>query len=71
MKLDVRLGVPVQYQNDLDLHTIRQCFPYGTVHIQCPSTGGGLLASSGTVITEMGDTNDDMIIVCVAVTVGY
>ena len=71
MKLDVLLGVPKQYQNDLDLNAIRQCFPYGKVHIQCPSDGGGLLASSGKVIAEMGDMNDDMIIVCVAVTVGY
>lgn len=71
MKLDVLLGVPKQYQKNLDLKAIRQCFPYGKVHIQCPSDGGGLVASSGKVIAEMGDTNDDMIIVCVAVTVGY
>jgi uncharacterized protein (TIGR02058 family) len=70
MKLDVLLAVPARYQMDLDFHAIRQCFPYGTVRIQL-SKDGGMIASNGKMITEMGDTNDDMIIVCVAVTVGY
>ena len=69
LKLDVLLGVPHQYQHNLDLAPIRACFPYGTVHIQCNT--GGLVAASGKIIAEMGDTNEDMIIVCAAVTVGY
>ena len=69
LKLDVLLGVPHPYTNHLDLAPIRACFPYGTVHIQCNT--GGLVAASGTIIAEMGDTNEDMIIVCAAVTVGY
>jgi uncharacterized protein (TIGR02058 family) len=40
MKLDVLLGVPAKYQYDLNFDTIRQCFPYGNVHIQCPPDGG-------------------------------
>ena len=69
LKLDVLLGVPHPYQHNLDLVPIRACFPYGTVHIQCNT--GGLVAASGKIIAEMGDTNEDMIIVCAAVTVGY
>jgi uncharacterized protein (TIGR02058 family) len=30
-----------------------------------------MIASNGKVIQEMGDKNEDMIVVCVAVTVGY
>lgn len=69
MKLDVLLAIPSQYQNDIDLNIIRQSFPYGQVHFQIQN--GGMIASNGKPIKEMGDTNDDMIIVCVAVTVGY
>lgn len=32
---------------------------------------GGMVASSGIAIQEMGDTNDDMVIVVASVTVGY
>ena len=69
MKLDVLLAVPEIYQADLDLDAVRKCFPYGQVHIQIQS--GGMIASSGIVIEKMGDKNDDMVVVCVAVTVGY
>jgi uncharacterized protein (TIGR02058 family) len=30
-----------------------------------------MVATSGLAIPEMGDTNEDMVVVCVAVTVGY
>jgi uncharacterized protein (TIGR02058 family) len=69
MKLDVLLAVPPQYQNDLDLEAIRKCFPYGQVRIQIQT--GGMVASSGKIIESLGDRNDDMVVVCVAVTVGY
>ena len=32
---------------------------------------GGLLAKSGIAIAEMGDTNDDFVIVVASITVGY
>jgi uncharacterized protein (TIGR02058 family) len=32
---------------------------------------GGMVATHGLVIAEMGDKNEDMVVVCVAVTVGY
>ena len=69
MKLDVLLAVPPQYQEDLDLDQVRNCFPYGQVNIQIQD--GGMVATSGKLIVEMGDKNEDMVVVCVAVTVGY
>ena len=77
MKLDVLLAVPQQYQEDLDLEAVRQAFPYGGVRIQIQD--GGMVASNGLAIAEMGDRDitskrrkgTDMVVVCVAVTVGY
>ena len=69
MKLDVLLAVPAIYQPGLDLDAVRKCFPYGKVNIQIQD--GGMIATSGKMIEEMGDKNEDMVVVCVAVTVGY
>lgn len=69
MKLDVLLAVPEAYSADLDLEVIRKCFPYGKVNFQLQS--GGMIAQSGKAIASMGDKNEDMIVVCTAVTVGY
>jgi uncharacterized protein (TIGR02058 family) len=69
MKLDVLLAVPAIYQADLDVNAVRQCFPYGKVNVQIQD--GGMVASHGKIIPEMGDKNEDMVVVCVAVTVGY
>ena len=69
IKLDVLLAVPKIYQAALDINAVRECFPFGTINIQIQD--GGMIASSGKVLAEMGDKNDDMIVVCVAVTVGY
>ena len=69
MKLDVLLAVPGKYQSGLDLDTVRKCFPYGKVNIQIQD--GGMVTAHGKMIAEMGDKNEDMVVVCVAVTVGY
>ena len=69
MKLDVLLAVPAIYQPGLDLDAVRNCFPYGKVNIQIQA--GGMVATSGLMIEAMGDKNEDMVVVCVAVTVGY
>jgi uncharacterized protein (TIGR02058 family) len=69
MKLDVLLAVPEKYQDDLDLEPVRNCFPYGQVRFQIQN--GGMVAANGKAIASLGDTNEDMVIVCVAVTVGY
>ena len=69
MKLDVLLAVPESYQDGLDLDIVRKAFPYGSAKFQIQN--GGMIASNGKIIEAMGDINEDMIIVCVAVTVGY
>jgi uncharacterized protein (TIGR02058 family) len=69
MKLDVLLAVPPLYQAGLDLDAVRQCFPYGRIRVQIQD--GGMIARNGKVIVEMGDVNEDMIVVCAAITVGY
>ena len=69
MKLDVLLAVPSKYQLDLDIAAVKKCFPYGQVRVQIQD--GGMIAASGKMIAEMGDKNEDMVVVCVAVTVGY
>lgn len=69
MKLDVLLAVPPRYQSDLDLDVVRKAFPYGIVKFRVQD--GGMVASNGKVIESLGDINEDMVVVCVAVTVGY
>lgn len=69
MKLDVTLAVPSKYQDDLDLETVRACFPYGTARFQIQN--GGMVATNGKVIESLGDKNEDMVVVCCAVSVGY
>ena len=69
MKLDVILAIPAKYQDDLDLEVVRKCFPYGTVRFQIQD--GGMVATNGLLIESMGDKNEDMVVVCCAVSVGY
>ena len=69
LKLEVLLAVPKQYQETLDLEQVRQVFPYGTVVFEIQD--GGMVAPSGIAIDELGDKNEDMIVVCCSVTVGY
>lgn len=69
MKLDVLVAVPPQYQEMLDVSAVKKCFPYGQVRVQIQD--GGMVANHGKMIESLGDKNNDMVIVCVAVTVGY
>ena len=69
MKLDVLLAVPSKYQDDLDERAVAEVFPYGKVNIQIQD--GGMVAPSGIAIDELGDTSQDMVVVCCSVTVGY
>ena len=48
---------------------MKKVFPYGEVKFVIQE--GGLIAPSGRVIESLGDKNDDMLIVCAAVQVGY
>jgi uncharacterized protein (TIGR02058 family) len=69
LKLDVLLAVPPKYKDSLDLSQVQEVFPYGSIRFQV--TDGGMIAPSGIAIEKLGDTNEDMVVVCVAVTVGY
>lgn len=69
MKLNVILGVPAKYQKTLDLDNVSKVFPYG--EIKFAIRDGGLVAPSGRIIESLGDKNDDMLIVCAAIQVGY
>lgn len=69
MRIDVKLGVPQPFLNDVDLDVVQKQFPYGSVNIEIEV--GGLVCSSGVVLEEQGDGEGDdrAIIVVAAVTV--
>lgn len=55
------------------------CDSSGVIYffVQCSSLilfspqDGGMVAPSGIAIEKLGDKNDDMVVVCASVTVGY
>lgn len=63
------LAVPPKYQSTLDLEEVKKVFPYGATKFTIQD--GGMVAPSGIAIDSLGDTNDDMVVVCASVTVGY
>lgn len=72
MKVNVILGVPAKYQETLDLDVLASSsglFPFGDTRFEVQN--GGLVAPSGRAIADLGDRNDDMILVAAAVQVGY
>ncbi|KAG7346486.1 lin0512 family protein [Nitzschia inconspicua] len=69
LRLDVVLAVPAKYRDGLDLEAVSQVFPYGSIRYQLQD--GGMIAPSGIAIERLGDSNEDMVVVCAAVTVGY
>mmetsp|Transcript_277 Transcript_277/g.700 ORF Transcript_277/g.700 Transcript_277/m.700 type:complete len:216 (+) Transcript_277:233-880(+) len=69
LKLDVLLAVPPKYKDSLDLSQVQEVFPYGSIRFQIQD--GGMVAPSGIAIEKLGDTNEDMVVVCASVTVGY
>ena len=69
LKLDVLLAVPPRYRKSLDLSQVQEVFPYGSIRFQIQD--GGMVAPSGIAIKELGDANEDMVVVCAAVSVGY
>jgi uncharacterized protein (TIGR02058 family) len=68
MKVRVTLGVPFR-QEEVDIEQVKAVFPYGQVSVVVKP--GGLLASSGVILPEKGDTTDEMVIVNAVVEVGY
>ncbi|CAN1150039.1 hypothetical protein LINPERPRIM_LOCUS18435 [Linum perenne] len=70
MKLQIKLGVPHSLQQYLDIERVKSVFPYGKI-LSVDVVDGGLLCSSGVLVEEMGDKNDDCYIVNAAVYIGY
>lgn len=68
MKVRVKLGVPVSAEQ-VDVEKVKAVFPYGQVSIEI--VPGGLICSSGIVLPDKGDINDEAYIVNAAVEVGY
>ncbi|KAF9672433.1 hypothetical protein SADUNF_Sadunf11G0041200 [Salix dunnii] len=70
MKLQIKLGVPHSLQQSLDIRRVKSVFPYGEI-VKFEVVDGGMICSSGVLVEEMGDKNDDCYIVNAAVYVGY
>ncbi|AES90310.1 uncharacterized protein [Medicago truncatula] len=70
MKLQIKLGVPHSLQQALDIEKVKSVFPYGKI-LNVEVVDGGLICSSGVLVEEMGDKNEDCYIVNAAVYVGY
>ncbi|KAL5054129.1 hypothetical protein RYX36_034811 [Vicia faba] len=70
MKLQIKLGVPHSLQQSLDIDKVKSVFPYGKI-LNVEVVDGGLICSSGVLVEEMGDKNEDCYIVNAAVYVGY
>ncbi|MEC1717643.1 Lin0512 family protein [Schinkia azotoformans] len=68
MCVNVRLAVPCDQEN-LDIETVKAALPFGKVTVEV--VDGGMLTTSGIVLEEKGDKNDQMYIVIAAVEVGY
>lgn len=66
MKVHVKLGVPTN--DPVDEHLVRAVFPYGQVTIE--TTKGGLITTSGVLLPDKGDKNEDVYVVVAAVHVG-
>ena len=69
MLLRVQIGLPVP-EEDVDLDEVAKVFPYGNL-LPIEVVPGGMKASSGIALPEMGDTTDEMVIAIAVVTVGY
>ncbi|CAH2034226.1 unnamed protein product [Thlaspi arvense] len=68
--MTIKLGVPRSLHQQLDLEKVKSIFPYGRI-LNVEVVDGGLICSSGVLVEEMGDKNEDCYIVNVAVYVGY
>jgi len=68
MCVNVRLAVPCDKEK-LDIEIVKQALPFGKVTVE--AVDGGMLTTSGIILEEKGDKNDQMYIVIAAVEVGY
>jgi len=65
--VDVALGVPPEMADRMDTGRVAAALPFGRRTVRV--TPGGLLASSGARVPDMGDTSDQAVAVVAAVTV--
>jgi len=68
MKVNVRLAVPAD-KDKLDLDIVKAELPYGQVTFEV--VDGGMLTSSGVVLADKEDVNDQAYVVIASVEVGY
>jgi uncharacterized protein (TIGR02058 family) len=68
MQVRITLGVPFHHDS-VDVGQVKAVFPYGQKEVNVVQ--GGLLASSGVVLPDKGDTTDELVIVNAVVEVGY
>ncbi len=68
MVVEITLAVPVLMEQ-VDEEAVKAVVPYGQKTVKL--VVGGLVAKSGVVLPDKGDTNDDVIIVNAVVEVGY
>jgi uncharacterized protein (TIGR02058 family) len=68
MKVKVRLAVPADKEK-LDLAVVKEELPYGEVSFEV--IDGGMLTTSGVVLTDKEDKNDLAYVVIASVEVGY
>lgn len=68
MRVHVKLAVPCD-EEKLDIEEVKKVLPYGKVTVEVMK--GGMLTTSGIVLSDKGDKNDLMYIVVAAVEVGY
>jgi uncharacterized protein (TIGR02058 family) len=68
MKINVKLALPCDH-DQLDLEEVKKAIPYGQVHVNIMD--GGMLTTSGILLEDKQDKNDQMYIVNAAIEVGY
>mmetsp|Transcript_16353 Transcript_16353/g.22536 ORF Transcript_16353/g.22536 Transcript_16353/m.22536 type:complete len:175 (-) Transcript_16353:66-590(-) len=66
----LRLEIAVPNPSSVDLNAVAAVFPYGKLLVP-QIIDGGMSASSGIALPELGDTNDQMIFAIAVVSVGY
>ena len=68
MKVNVRLAVPADKEK-LDLAVVKAELPYGEVSFEV--IDGGMLTTSGVVLADKHDKNDQVYVVVASVEAGY
>ncbi len=68
MRVNVKLAIPTDKDN-LDVDAVKATLPFGQITVEVMD--GGMSTTSGIVLEEKGDKNDQMYIVVAAVEVGY